>query len=605
MQENTQFDPAEAISRLEAATGQGKLSASAAENIRKWLTEPRYGEYAGEVAQHIAGQEWQRLDDVFWTVIPFGTGGRRGSMYPIGCNAINDRTIGESAQGLADYVKEKRDDQGELSCAIAYDTRINSRHFAELCAGIMLAAGFKIYFLDDYRSTPALSYLVRYKSCSCGIMVTASHNPPSDNAVKVYWSTGGQVLPPHDEAIIDRVMNVQDIHHADFDRAVANGDVIICTDELDRAFVSEVMTQRRDGPRELKVIYSPLHGVGESAVRPVLEADGFTALEIFEPHREPSGNFPNVPGHVSNPERPAVFDAIIERGKEIGADLILATDPDCDRMGCAAPLTLSPGAQWATFTGNQIGALLTDFVLEHTSGLASDRYLVTTLVTTEMIRRIGDSYGVTTHGDLLVGFKWIGGVMDEKGPDKFLLGLEESHGYLAGQYARDKDGALACMLMAELAASAKAAGKSLHEKLDDLYWQHGHHAEKLLNVVMPGSEGMSRMQAMMERFRQQPPESLAGIWVAAVRDYESGLLKPADGEPQPLNGPRGNLVILDLADEGNYVAVRPSGTEAKIKFYMFTFAPAEQLADLETTKQEMAQRLDQLETDLQAFAGTG
>jgi phosphoglucomutase/phosphomannomutase len=506
---------------------------------------------------------------------------------------------------LADYVKEKRDDQGELSCAIAYDTRTGSRHFAELCAGIMVAAGFKVYFLDDYRSTPALSFLVRYKGCSCGIMVTASHNPPSDNAVKVYWSTGGQVLPPHDRAIIDRVMSVQDIHQADFDKAVADGDAIICTDELDRAFVAEVITQRHDGPRELKVIYSPLHGVGESAVRPVIEADGFTDLEVFEPHREPNGNFPNVPGHVSNPERPAVFDAIIDRAKEVGADLILATDPDCDRMGSAAPLTLAPGAQWATFTGNQIGVLLTDYVLEHTSGLTSDEYLVKTLVTTEMIRRIGDSYGVTTHGDLLVGFKWIGGLMDDKGPDRFLLGLEESHGYLAGQYARDKDGALACMLMAELAASAKAAGKSLHEKLDDLYRQHGYHAEKLLNVVMPGSEGMSRMQALMERFRQHPPESLAGIRVAAVRDYQSGQLKPADGEPRPLEGPTGNMVILDLAEEGNFVAVRPSGTEPKVKFYMFTFVPAQRLADLETTKQEMAQRLDQLETDLQAFADMG
>ena len=273
-------------------------------------------------------------------------------------------------------------------------------------------------------------------------------------------------------------------------------------------------------------------------------------------------------------------------------------------MGCAAPLTLSPGAEWATFTGNQIGALLTDFVLGHTGNLTSDRYLVKTLVTTELVRRIGDSYGVTTHGDLLVGFKWIGGLMDEKGPEKFLLGLEESHGYLAGQYARDKDGPLACMLMAELAANAKAAGKSVCERLDALHRKHGYHAEKLLNVVMPGSEGMSRMQTLMERFRRKPPESLAGIPVAAVRDYLSGQVKPTDGEPQPLEGPTGNLVILDLAEQGNYVAVRPSGTEPKVKFYMFTFVPAEQLADLQTTKQEMAQRLAQLETDLRAFSET-
>ena len=602
MPDTSPFDPTAALAQLDAGLQQQKLTASAAENIRKWLTEPRYAPYAAEVARHLAEEQWQKLDDVFWTVIPFGTGGRRGRMYPIGSNAINDRTIGESAQGLADYVRQELGGQGGLSCAIAYDTRNNSRHFAELCAGIMVASGFKVYFLDDYRSTPELSFLVRYKHCSCGIMVTASHNPPSDNAVKVYWSTGCQVMPPHDEAIIERVMNVQDIRQADFAKAVADGDVVICTPEVDAAFVQAVITQRRPGPRDLKIIYSPLHGVGESAVCPVLQADGFTEVEVFGPHREPNGNFPNVPGHVSNPENPKVYEAIIERAKQTGADLVLATDPDCDRIGVAAPQTLKPGAAWATFTGNQIGALLTDFVLENTAGLTPDHYLVKTLVTTEMIRRIGQSYGVKTYGDLLVGFKWIGGMMDEKGPDKFVLGLEESHGYLAGQYARDKDGALAAMLMAEAAARAKAAGKSVYEKLEDLFWQHGYHAEHVLNLQMEGSEGMGRMKALMQQFRDQPPQTLAGIPVAAVRDYQNLVVRTAAGEVRPLAGPQGDLVMLDLAAEGNYVAVRPSGTEPKVKFYMFTFVPAEQLADLEQTKQDMAQRLNGYYADLKAFA---
>ena len=602
MPDTSPFDPAPALAQLDAGLKQGKLTASAGENIRKWLTEPRYAPYAAEVARHVAEGLWQRLDDVFWTVIPFGTGGRRGRMYPIGSNAINDRTIGESAQGLAEYVRQELGGQGQLSCAIAYDTRNNSRHFAELCAGIMVAAGFKVYFLDDYRSTPELSFLVRYKQCSCGIMVTASHNPPSDNAVKVYWSTGCQVMPPHDEAIIERVMNVQDIRQADFAGAVAAGEVKICTAEVDAAFVQAVMSQRRSGPRNLKVVYSPLHGVGESAVCPVWKADGFVDVEVFAPHREPDGNFPNVPGHVSNPENPKVYDAIIERAKETGADLVLVTDPDCDRIGVAAPQSLQPGAAWATFTGNQIGSLLTDFVLENTSGLTPDHYLVKTLVTTEMIRRIGQAYGVKTFGDLLVGFKWIGGIMDEKGPDKFVLGLEESHGYLAGQYARDKDGALAAMLMAEAAARAKAAGKSVYEKLEDLFWQHGYHAEHVLNLQMEGSEGMGRMKTLMQQFRDHPPKWLAGIPIAAVRDYQNLVVRTADGEVRPLVGPRGDLVMLDLAAEGNYVAVRPSGTEPKVKFYMFTFVPAEQLADLEQTKQDMTQRLNGYYADLKAFA---
>jgi len=602
MADNLPFDPAAALARLDAGLQQQKLTAGAAQNIRQWLTEPRYAPYAEEVARHLAEEKWQKLDDVFWTVIPFGTGGRRGRMYSIGSNAINDRTIGESAQGLADYVKQELGSQGGLSCAIAYDTRHNSRHFAELCAGIMVATGFKVYFLDDYRSTPELSFLVRFKRCSCGIMVTASHNPPSDNAVKVYWSTGCQVMPPHDEAIIERVMNVQEIGHTDFAQAVADGDVVICTAETDAAFVQAVMTQRRPGPRDLKIIYSPLHGVGESAVCPVLHADGFADVEVFAPHRAPDGNFPNVPGHVSNPENPKVYEAIIERAKETGADLVLVTDPDCDRIGIAAPQTLKSGAPWATFTGNQIGALLTDFVLENTSGLTPEHYLVKTLVTTEMIRRIGQSYGVPTHGDLLVGFKYIGGMMDERGPDKFVLGLEESHGYLAGQYARDKDGALAAMLMAEAAAQAKAAGKSVYEKLEDLFWQHGYHAEHVLNLQMEGSEGMGRMIALMQQFRDAPPRALAGIPVAAVRDYQNRIIRTADGAVRPLTGPQGDLVMLDLAAEGNYVAVRPSGTEPKVKFYMFAFVPAEQLADLEQTKQDMAHRLSGYCADLKAFA---
>jgi phosphomannomutase len=599
-----EIDLSPVVEKIEQAAAVNKLSEGAVENLTKWLKEPRYSEYVGAIIDHVDGGKWQALDDAFWTVIPFGTGGRRGRMYPIGCNVINDRTIGESAQGLAEYVREHRPDGAELACAIAYDTRHNSRHFAELCAGIMVAAGYKVFFLDDYRSTPALSFLVRHKQCACGIMVTASHNPPSDNAVKVYGSTGGQVLPPHDEGIIQQVMDVGEIRHCDFQQSLQEEKIVICTDEIDSAFLEQVKNQRAgSGSRAIKVIYSPLHGVGSSAVVPVLEADGFTDVEVFGPHSEPSGDFPNVPGHVSNPENPAVFDSMIEHGQKVGADLILVTDPDCDRMGAAAPETTDPTAAWSTFTGNQLGALLTDYILDQRSGnLTPDHYVVKTLVTTEMIRRIADSYQVKTYGNLHVGFKWIAGQVDDAGPEKFVFGTEESHGYLVGTYARDKDGAVACMLMAELAAAVKAAGKSLHEKLGDLYWQHGYHAERTINVFMEGSEGMTRMQALMRRFRQQLPDSLAGLPVKFVRDYESLTVRDAAGSTEPLEAPRGDMVIIDFAEEGNYIAVRPSGTEPKVKFYLFTFVPAEQLADLELTKQELGERLEHLERDLRAFA---
>jgi len=600
------------LDQLQTAVDDGRVSASAANNMRAWLTEPRYAEYAPQVAAQMASGQWQALDDVFWTVIPFGTGGRRGKMAPFGSNAINDRTIGESAQGLADYIKDTLDADAPLSCAIAFDTRHRSDHFARLCAEIMTAAGFTVYFLQNYRATPELSFTVREKKCSCGIMVTASHNPPSDNAVKVYWSTGGQILPPHDKRIIERVMSTQEIRRANFDEMHAAGKIIYCQDEMDAKFQKAVLTQATAGPRKLKIVYSPLHGVGATAVMPVLAADGFADVELFGPHSKPDGDFPNVPGHVANPENPAVFDAIIVRAREIGADLALANDQDCDRIGCAAPLKFSAAAPWHTLNGNQLCALLADFVLDNRRAaghLTSQNFIVQTLVTTQLVRRIGDSYGVRTVGDLLVGFKWIAKAIDDFGADFFVYGTEESHGFMAGTYARDKDGAVASLLLCELAAKLKSAGLTLHEKLDALFWQHGAHAERTVSVQMPGSEGMVRMQEVMATFRIAPPMEIAGDRVVQIRDYERQSVVTFDAnsaavsQPQPLAGPKGDLVFLDLATEGNYVACRPSGTEPKIKFYMFAYKAPEQLSNLELAKAELDERLSRMEADLRKFAG--
>ena len=587
---------------LEQAVTDGKLTASAVANIRNWLNESRYADYAPEVLAHIEANRWQELDDAFWTIIPFGTGGRRGRMYPIGSNAINERTIGESAQGLAAYVKEHAEGTGELACAIAYDTRHRSIEFSQLCAEIMVGNGFKVYYLDEHRSTPELSFLVRFKQCSCGIMVTASHNPPSDNAVKAYWSTGGQILPPHDKGVIDRVMSVDEIQRVAFDEAVADGRIELCKASVDAAFIESVKAQAFEGPRDLKIIYSPLHGVGATAVCPALAADGFTDVEVFADHAEPSGDFPNVPDHVSNPENAAVFDAIIERAQKVGADLIMATDPDCDRLGFAAPLTADPSGPWRTFTGNQIGALLTDYVCSQRSDeLTPDHFLVKTLVTTDLVKRIGDAYGIRTVGDLLVGFKYIGGAMDEFGPDRFVLGTEESHGYLVGQYARDKDAAVAAMLLAEAAARAKSEGQTMHQKLQSLYSKHGYHLERLVTQKMAGSEGMAKMKTLMARFRSDPPKSVGGMQVAGVRDYQNNKVLRPDGSTEPLDGPTGDMVIIDL-EPGNYVAVRPSGTEPKVKFYVFAYVPADQLSDLAATEKQVDERLGAFAKDLQAFA---
>jgi phosphoglucomutase/phosphomannomutase len=598
------------LQKLTAAAG--RLTPEAAGSIRVWLTEPRYAPYAAEVARQIDAGLWKELDDAFWTIIPFGTGGRRGKMYPIGSNAINDRTIGESAQGVADYVADfvaaNPSGNDGLRCAVAYDTRHQSRHFAELCGEIMAAAGFKVYFLDGYRSTPELSFAVRHFRCDCGLMITASHNPPSDNAVKVYWSTGGQILPPHDAGIIDRVMNVGEIRRTPFAEGLASGRIVFCQTEVDAAYVAAARSQAMPGPRTLRILYSPLHGVGGSSVLPMLEADGFTDVEVFGPHADANGDFPNVPGHVANPENPAIFDAIIARGKEIAADLIMATDPDADRLGCAAPRTMKPAAAWETLTGNQIGALLTDFVLDarrRAGTLSPEHYVVKTLVTTEMIRRIADYYGVRTLGNLHVGFKYIGEAIDEAGTDGFVIGCEESHGYLVGHHVRDKDATVAAMLLAELTAALKAKRQTLHEQLDALYWQFGYHAERQISITLPGSQGMKQIQSLMARFRTDPPRQIGEFKALRARDYQTLTVRAPGGEAKPLDAPRGDMVMLDLEGEGNYLAVRPSGTEPKVKFYLFAYEPAEQIGDMAATKAEVARRLQAMQTALAELAQSG
>lgn len=597
-----------AMEAVKSAAAAGSISAPAVENLHRWLTESRYAQYRPSILQHIADERWQQLDDVFWTIIPFGTGGRRGRMYEFGSNAINTRTIGESAQGLANYIKKSGAATGAPACAIAYDTRHRSREFAELCAGIMVAAGFKVYFLDAYRATPQLSFAVRKKQCSCGIMVTASHNPPSDNAVKVYWATGGQVLPPHDKAIIQEVMQCDAIESVDFQQALDEGKVEICTAEIDAAYLEAAAKCGLGGPRDVKVLFSPLHGVGAFATKPLLERDGFSQVDVYQPHEEPSGDFPNVPGHVSNPENTAVFDAPIEYAREHGYDLILATDPDADRLGVAAPTTSDPAGPWATLTGNQIGAVLADFILarwQAAGALTPEHYIVKTLVTTELTGKIAAHYNVGCESNLLVGFKWIAGVIDRDGPEKFVFGTEESHGYLVGTYARDKDGPVACMLMSELAAQLKSEGKSLHEYLADLYRRHGLHHEHLINVFMEGSEGMANMKKLMAAFRSDPPKSLGGMAVSQVRDYlNSQTVAVADGGTTPLHGPVGDLVVMDLEEPGNYVAVRPSGTEPKVKFYIFTCLPPEASQDVQAAEATLQGRVDSLVRDVEAFAGT-
>ena len=619
------------LAAIDAAHATGTITEHSAQTMRDWLTQPRYAEFAAELATRIdrAAKEpavWKELDDVYWTVIPFGTGGRRGKMYPVGSNAINDRTIGESAQGLADYVRSVVPAGEQPSCAIAYDTRHRSEHFAKLCAEVLLAAGFRIFFLRGFRSTPELSYAVRHTQSTCGIMVTASHNPPSDNAVKVYWAGGVQVLPPHDKGIIDRVMRCDAVRRESFDAGAAAGRVQFVEQEIDPAFVAAVLRQSTAGPRDVSILYTPLHGVGASAVVPVLEGAGFKKLRLYGPQEMPDGDFPNVPGHVANPENPAVLEGAIAEAKARGDDLVMASDPDCDRLGAAAPLTAAAGSVWQTFTGNQIAALLVDWVLssrKRLGTLSGADHVITTLVTTGLVRRIAEASLATTVDTLQVGFKWIGQAIDQTGPEHFVFGCEESHGYLAGTHVRDKDASVAALLLAELTASLKAQGKTLHEQLDAIFCTHGCHLERQVAITLPGAAGMDRMREIMATLRSQPPATLGGLPVARVRDYGSLTTSTPGAAAVPFAGAKGDLVMFDLADPAappaslagaevaagrfpalaNCVAARPSGTEPKIKFYLFAAAAPCSHTQLTATKAALTQRLDALERDLRSLAG--
>ena len=617
------------LAAIDAARAAGTITEYSAQTMRDWLTQPRYAEFAGELATRIdrAAEQpsvWKELDDVYWTVIPFGTGGRRGRMYPVGSNAINDRTIGESAQGLADYVRSVMPAGEEPTCAIAYDTRHRSEHFAKLCAEVLLAAGFKIFFLRGFRSTPELSYAVRHTQSTCGIMVTASHNPPSDNAVKVYWAGGVQVLPPHDKGIIDRVMRCDAVHRQSFDAGVASGRVQFVEQEIDPAFVAAVLRQSTAGPRDVSILYTPLHGVGASAVVPVLDGAGFKKLRLYGPQEMPDGDFPNVPGHVANPENPAVLEGAIAEAMARGD--VMASDPDCDRLGAAAPLTAAAGSGWQTFTGNQIAALLVDWVLscrKRLGTLKATDHVITTLVTTGIVRRIADAYRATTVDTLQVGFKWIGQAIDQTGPEHFVFGCEESHGYLAGTHVRDKDASVAALLLAELSAALKSQGKTLHEQLDAIFCTHGCHLERQVAITLPGAAGMDRMREIMATLRSKPPATLGGLPVARVRDYGSLTTSTPGAAAVAFAGSKGDLVMFDLALPteqpaslpatdiaagrfpalANCVAARPSGTEPKIKFYLFAVAPPCSQPQLAATKSTLTQRLDLLERDLRALAG--
>lgn len=587
------------LERIESAIEKGRLSKSSAENLRRWLTRAEYKKYQPKLQSMVAQGEFDQLSTLFFETIPFGTGGRRGLMSEFGSATINERTIAESAHGLATYLKSVNDSP-DLKAVVACDTRNRSDEFARLVATTLAANGLKVFCFDSFRSTPELSFAVRRLQCDVGVMITASHNPPSDNGFKAYWSTGGQVLAPHDKGIIEHVIAAEEIPELEFDAAVAAGQIEVLPDEFSTEYIETVCRHSLSENRSLQAVFTPLHGVGETSAFRVLQHAGFAEVRIFEPQRDPDGNFSNVPDHLPNPERNEVFQPAIEWAKEIGGELVLASDPDADRLGVCVR---NREGEFIHLTGNRIGVLLADYILRKRSaanGLTDQHFVVETLVTTPLIAAVARSHGVRVVDDLLVGFKYIGETMDQLGADKFVFGAEESLGYLAGEYARDKDASIAALYLAELAAELRESGQTLLERLDELYVEHGYHVEGQVSIVRRGEAGQKQIAQLIELFRGTPPTELGGITLQRVRDYQQHEIRtlPANEAIQELPAPAGNLLFFEWSgQDANFtLAVRPSGTEPKIKFYTFAQADCPQgvaLADVKRQTDEQLARLEQ------------
>ncbi len=545
------------------------LSADAQTNINQWLTESKYEEYRSELEKLIADEQWQLLEDSFFKVVEFGTGGRRGTTG-IGSNRINRVTIGESAQALCEYARTADAAAPEKGIVIAYDTRLSSPELSRFTAQVCAANGFKTYLFDSFRSTPELSFAVRHLQAAAGIVISASHNPPADNGFKAYWDDGAQLVAPHDKGVLAAAAALTKIDSIPFDEAVADGKIQMVGEAIDQAYIAAVVDQSEGTARDLNIVYSPLHGAGQTNVLPVLKAAGFESISVVEDQMVPDGHFPTIENGKPNPEERAANDRAVAQLLAENADIAITNDPDADRIGVVVRVGDDP----VYLNGNQSAVLATDYALRKLkdSGVLTDKhYIAKTIVTTDMLDALAKHYGVTSYGNMLVGFKYIGELIrnKESTDEVFVIGGEESYGLLKGDYARDKDGAAGALPLAEYAAELKAEGKTLLDRLYELYGEHGLYIERLDNIVSPGADGFERMQSIMAKLRTSPPVKVGDYDVTAVLDYGDLTRKDlSTGETTPIDCIKGNVVVLELGDSRRRITVRPSGTEPKIKFYV-------------------------------------
>lgn len=517
----------------------------------------------------------KEIEERFYKNLEFGTAGLRG-IIGAGANRMNSYVVGQATQGLANQLIKTNPAGMELSVAIAYDSRIKSDEFARTSAAILAANGIKVYLFEELKPVPELSFTVRYKKATAGIVITASHNPAKYNGYKVYGADGAQLNPELAAVVLEEIEKTDiftGVKTCDFDKAVAEGAIVMIGDEVEEAYLDCVQSQCinpelvREKGDTLKFVYTPFHGTGNKPVRKILKRIGFDNVIVVKEQEMPDGRFPTVKS--PNPENKEGFKLAIGYAKECGADLIIGTDPDADRVGI---IVKNKEGEYVNFTGNQVGALLSEYILsslKERGELPKDGYIVKTIVTTNLVKAICAAYGVEMK-EVLTGFKFIGEKIKESeqtGVGTYLFGFEESYGYLKGTYARDKDAVVATMLIAEMTLYYREKGITLSEQMENIYKKYGYYVEYVESVVMEGMDGSAKISGIMDNLRRNTPQSVAGKKVVAVRDYETSVRTEIEsGKTEKILLPKSNVIYLELEDGNNFV-VRPSGTEPKIKLY--------------------------------------
>ncbi|MFY0254643.1 phospho-sugar mutase [Chitinophaga sp. 30R24] len=563
--------------------------------VAQWLN----GNYDAETVATLKKMQEGNPDDLtdaFYRNLEFGTGGLRGIMG-VGTNRMNKYTVGMATQGFANYLKKAF--TGEISVAIAHDSRNNARFFAETVANVFAANGIKVFLFESLRPTPELSFTIRYLQCNGGVVLTASHNPKEYSGYKAYWNDGAQLVPPHDSNVIREVENIASIDEVKWSGGEAN--ITLIGNELDEAYRKELLSlsinpEINQQQHDLKIVYTPIHGTGITQVPELLKLYGFDNVTVVNEQATPDGNFPTVV--YPNPEEAEAMSLGLKKAKELDADILLGTDPDADRVGVAVK---DLKGEWILLNGNQTGVLLFNYIVEarKRNGLAKPNdFIAKTVVTSDLIDVFAAKNNITCY-NVLTGFKWIADLIRRKEPEEnFICGGEESYGYMIGNNVRDKDAISSVAMICEMAAVARNHGKTLFEELIDIYIRYGYYKESLLSITKKGMKGAEEIADMMRSYRENPPAAINGSPVVTLYDYQLQQIRDIKtGEIKTLDLPKSNVLQFLLAD-GSKISARPSGTEPKIKFYFSVNAPLQSVADYDKVTAELDEKIQRIIKDM-------